>query len=121
MDPRQTELIDRKGIIPASALVDQREHVMQAAMKADLGPVFYTWLEKNWPIWVLFCQYADQMRVKGRKYYSARTIMEHVRWHRHISDSLDVTFKINDHWTPKLARTYNALVGFSFFETRESA
>lgn len=121
MDIRQNDLIDRHGIITADALVDPKAKARAAAEEANLGPVFYTWLEANWPIWFAFCRLADAMRNKGRKYYSARAVMEVVRWHRHLSDSLEITYKINDHITPKLARTYNRMIGSEFFRERDSA
>ena len=45
------------------------------------------------------------MAETGRKHYSARTIVELLRWQTDLKDS-DKTFKINDHFTPGMARLF---------------
>jgi hypothetical protein len=52
--------------------------------------------------------------------YSARTIIEIIRWHHHVERG-NREFKVNDHWSPRLSRwvmnRHAKLAGF--FELRE--
>lgn len=69
---------------------------------------FFRWLELN-PIIVLeFVDRARQVKASGRSRFSARAIIENIRWHTLLADR-EATFKINDHWTPGLARLAMAL------------
>lgn len=115
---RQSELIDRTGLITVDAMYQKRDRVLAAARAAGCPLEFQDWLQCNWAIWDAFCTLADAMRLKGRKYYSARAVMEVVRWHRHLKDSVDVEFKINNNHTPRMAHTYNRLHGIDFFRER---
>lgn len=68
-----------------------------------------------------FEKMALAIHAKGHERYSARTIVEHMRWHAH-HDKGDRDFKLNDHWTPILSRyvmrRHPQLEGF--FELRKS-
>ena len=60
--------------------------------------------------------------MKGRKRYSARTIVECIRWDTDIKDT-EKTFKINDHYTPGMARLFMSEYGEKyprFFQLRDS-
>lgn len=66
---------------------------------------FAGWLVQNWPIWKAFEREASRIYARGRSRYAARTIIE---WLRHETALREVgsEFKINDHYTPDLARLW---------------
>jgi hypothetical protein len=80
---------------------------------------FPAWLEENGHVWERFCTEVRRILVAGRKHYSARTIIEVLRHESALADT-GGTFKLNDHYTPDMARlallTGQAPEGF--FETR---
>lgn len=53
----------------------------------------------------LFEKLAFDARNAGREHYSARTILERIRWHYDVDRGLR-DFKCNDHWSPFLARWF---------------
>ena len=66
-----------------------------------------------------FEKMANVIREK-RERYSARTILHVMRWHRDIRTG-EQRYKLNDHWTPVLARWFmkkHKCPGY--FETRNS-
>lgn len=65
---------------------------------------FFHWLAENPKIWAAFSVKAHQM-AQLRKHYSARAIIHVIRWETELKDS-DVIFKINNNWTPGLARLF---------------
>ena len=82
---------------------------------------FFHWLPKNRKVYREFERRSLQMARTGRKRYSARTIIEIMRWDSDIADS-EKTFKINDHSTPGMARLFMATHGAAyprFFELRQ--
>jgi len=95
------------------------QRALQLAADIALPSAFSEWLVANWHIWDRFLQLSEQMRLKGRKYYAARTVIEVMRWHYHLHDTTDKAFVHNNNWTPMLARLYNAYSGADFFQTRE--
>lgn len=83
---------------------------------------FWKWLKENEHIYLAFKIEAIRMALTGRKRYSARTIVEVLRWQTDLRDS-DTTFKINDHYTPGMARLFLAEYGKrfpEFFQLRDS-
>jgi hypothetical protein len=83
---------------------------------------FWKWLQTNGHIYDAFKIEAIRMAMTGRKRYSARTIIEILRWRTDLKDS-DVTFKINDHYTPGMARLFMSEYGErfpKFFNLRDS-
>lgn len=66
---------------------------------------FMAWLSDNWGIWEAFERRALMAWRSGRKHYSARRIMEGVRCDTELRDK-DITFKVNNNWTPGLARYF---------------
>lgn len=66
---------------------------------------FSKWLSENKRIYAAFKVKALEMALSGRKRYSARTIVEVIRWNTDLSDS-GITFKINDHYTPGMAKLF---------------
>lgn len=73
---------------------------------------FWKYHEANPQVYVLFTHYARQMwnkqarRGVKRPRYSAKAIIERVRWHHHITTMTDDEFKINDHLTAYYARLF---------------
>lgn len=114
----QTEMLDQHGGLTPGAGGDPHQRALDAC--ADLGfpSGFVAWLRMNWPIWDEFVKLADQMRLKGRAYYSARAVIHVLRWHRHLKDATTEEFKINNNQSARMARLYNALLGREFFRTR---
>lgn len=84
---------------------------------------FFHWLQENQHVWRAFEEKAYLMAaVVGRPRYSARTIVEVMRWDSDVADK-EVTFKINDHAIPGMARLWMAKHGKNFpkfFELRGS-
>ncbi len=81
---------------------------------------FFHWLPKNFHVYREFEKRALRMARTGRKRYSARTIVEVLRWDTDLSDS-EVLLKLNDHYTPGMARLWMATHGETypkFFEIR---
>jgi hypothetical protein len=55
-------------------------------------------------VWERFVSMAKQVRDTGAKKYSARTIIEVMRWHYTVNERRDGGFKINDHYSPFYVR-----------------
>lgn len=97
----------------------------QAALVLDFGSYpagFWHWLRQNRHIYEVFERMALQMAQSGRARYSARTIVEVMRWNTDLEDS-DQQFKINDHYTPGMARYFMERYGRQFpgfFQIRDS-
>lgn len=68
-------------------------------------PEFHDWLDSNWHVWQAFEAEANRVWNKGRAHYSARTI---VHWLRHetVLSERGSEFKINNNYSPDLARLY---------------
>lgn len=80
---------------------------------------FHAWLTDNYHVWERFKAEANKIRGAGWDHYSARTIIEVLR---HESNLRDVggRWKLNDWYTPDLARLYMELdsTADGFFEIR---
>jgi len=103
-------------------LIDTANRHDVTAPRADDGypDGFWYWLSKNCKVYREFERRALQMARTNRKRYSARTIVETMRWTSDIVDS-ETTFKINDHYTPGMARLWMNTHGGQypkFFELR---
>lgn len=68
-------------------------------------PDFADWLKANPVIWMEFDKHATELRQAGRRNFSARTIIEVIRWNSAIRSKGDI-FKINNNWAPDLARLF---------------
>lgn len=71
-------------------------------------PDFYEWLRENSHIMHAFEIEAERIWARGRKHYSARTIVEYLR-HETLLAEAGGEWKINDHFTPDCARLFVAL------------
>lgn len=94
----------------------------QAALNLDdkYPQGFWAWYLKNAHIYRAFESMALQMAFSGRQRYSARTIIENIRWQSDLQDK-EVTFKINGNNVPGLARLFMEMHGQrfpNFFELR---
>lgn len=108
--------------VVAGSFTDQTEPHRLALLHAKgigLSEDFRDWLQANWAIWFEFRRLADQMRLRGRAYYSARAVLHVLRWHRALKDPTTPDYKINNNRSAELARLYNAIAGIEFFRTRE--
>ena len=80
----------------------------QLALIADdfytYPPGFFHWLKSNQHIYCMFKHIAFTKRKEGRKHYSARKIIQDMRWDTNIRQVGDQTFKIDNVMTPGLAR-----------------
>jgi hypothetical protein len=82
---------------------------------------FKDYIIANPRVFTLFCKYAEMVRAKGYHRYSADAIVHRIRWHENFETTRTDEFKINDHYSSRLARllierdpTYEG-----FFELRE--
>jgi hypothetical protein len=64
---------------------------------------FKEWHHANPHVYSEFKRLAFEMKATGRQRYSARTIMEVLRWHYDIKTKGDV-FELNDNFTPIYVR-----------------
>lgn len=71
-------------------------------------PHFARWLSVNWPIWERFEREANAVYERGRRHYSARTIMEVIRHETALAEA-DGHWKINNSSIPDCARLYLTL------------
>lgn len=69
----------------------------------DYPDGFFAWLDANREIWREFVTRAQAVKRSGRSRFSARMIMENIRWNTMLRDK-DVTFKVNNNVIPGLAR-----------------
>lgn len=85
-------------IIPADVLCKLRRN--------DYPDGFFNWLQYNEHIWLQFELYAHTMAAK-RDRYSARTIIEVMRWNSDLREQQGKPlFKISNNMTPGLARLW---------------
>lgn len=76
------------------------------ASKPDLfRPGFGPWLTENWTLYLAFEREAELVARRGRRHYSANTIIEYLRHETTLRDLAD-DFKFNDRWTSSIARLY---------------
>lgn len=71
-------------------------------------PYFARWLSVNWTIWERFEREASAVYERGRRHYSARTLIEFIR-HSTVLAEVGGDFKINNNAAPDLARLYLTL------------
>ena len=83
---------------------------------------FDRWLAENRHIYRKFVALALQAKDRGMEHWSARAVIQVMRWRMQIRERGDAQFKINNNYTPGLARLamqqYPQLEGF--FRCRDS-
>lgn len=66
---------------------------------------FLAWLVANVHVWAAFEREANRVWHRGRRHYSARTLIEHLRHETALADD-GADFKLNNNAAPDLARLY---------------
>ena len=66
---------------------------------------FADYLRTNWHVYEAFERQANAVWARGRRHYSARTLIEVLRHESVLQDS-DPEWKLNDWWTKDLARLW---------------
>lgn len=66
---------------------------------------FNLYHQENPSIYEAFEKFTFQAIKAGRKYFSARAVIERIRWFSQVEDN-SVTFKISDHPMPFYARLF---------------
>jgi hypothetical protein len=82
---------------------------------------FWHWMGQNEHIYAAFRVKAFQMALKGRKRYSARTIIEVLRWETDLRENKPL-FKISNNMVPGMSRLFMTEYGGrypGFFELRQ--
>lgn len=67
---------------------------------------FITWLSFNLPVWNEFVEHTKRAIEQGVKRYSSRTIICVMR-HRHVLEGGEQFTKINNNYSPYLARLFD--------------
>lgn len=75
------------------------------ANRAQFRADFPDWLADNAHVWLAFEREADRVWSRGRRHYSARTIVEVLR-HESALAEVGGEWKINNNTAPDLARLY---------------
>lgn len=105
-------------IAPDPPSLDPQRKALLFAQAIGLSLTFRKWLPENWAIWFEFVRLADKMRITGREFYSARAVIQVLRWERALRDASQPTYKINNNRSAEMARLYNAINKVEFFRTR---
>jgi hypothetical protein len=84
-------------------------------------PEFLAYLPENLHVYQAFEREARKVAARGRTHYSARTIIEVLR-HNSTLEEVGGTWKLNDHYTPYLARLFALIhpAHSGLFEFREA-
>jgi hypothetical protein len=87
--------------------------------RSQFRPDFAEWLLANGHIWSAFAARADAVWNRGRRHYSARTIIEVLRFESMLAE-VGGEWKINNNYAPDLARLYRQTYPdrAALFETR---
>jgi hypothetical protein len=72
----------------------------------DIPAPFVVWLGDNFAIWEAFEAEALKVIAKGHEHYSSKTILEFLRHHSMLSENTDTPWKLNNKYTPYLARLF---------------
>lgn len=83
-------------------------------------PGFYTWLIANYHTWLCFNARAESIRRAGYQTYSARTIIESLRFESDIWEQSmgGCSVTISNNQIPDMARLYNQVHAVQFFKLR---
>ena len=92
------DLVTQAGLKTALIFIEVRPDLFRDG--------FGEWLSENFGIWTRFESESDRVWLRGRRHYSANTIIEYLRHETSMRDQSDAVFKLNDKWTSSLARLY---------------
>jgi len=80
--------------------------------------------DRNHPeVWRLFVEFALLAKARGRTRYSARAIMQRIRWEREVEQEAAEPFKISNLWSSRYARKLvnaDPETWTGFFELRQT-
>ncbi len=76
-----------------------------ALNRAKYRPEFAEWLIQNQALWLAFCRESNRIWDRGRRHWSARTVIEYMR-HQTALSEVGGEFKINNNWAPDMARLF---------------
>lgn len=86
---------------------DMMMDMMRTGQRDKFPEGFFHWLQYNHHIWTEFEKLASQMAVRQMRIrYSARTIVEVMRWNTNLREGPDITFKLSNNMVPGLARLW---------------
>tara|TARA_R110002126_G_scaffold118575_1_gene258779 strand:- start:739 stop:1029 length:291 start_codon:yes stop_codon:yes gene_type:complete len=90
-------------------------------MSSILKLEFINFHEKNPKVYQLFCKFTEQIIAAGFKSYSAKAVIERIRWHTDIVHNDGDEFKITNNHTAYYARHYMEMnpMYVGFFKTKE--
>ena len=74
-------------------------------------------------MWRLFVEFALLAKARGRTRYSARAIMQRIRWEREVEQEAAEPFKISNLWSSRYARKLvnaDPETWAGFFELRQT-
>ena len=107
--------------LPLTLVVDPK-HTALTFVRARPGVFradFAEWLEANWHVWTTFDREATRIWKRGRRHYSARTIVEWLRHETAVAEQ-GGEFKLNGNFVPDMSRLWAMFEPGrdGFFETR---
>lgn len=70
---------------------------------------FAAWLPDNLHVYDAFADEAHRVIAMGFGHYSARTILHYLRHHSAVTERDAAGWKLNDHYSPYLARLFDLL------------
>ena len=113
---------------------DAQEATVQSVGAGDLAKIlrliktnpqgfredFAPWIGANLHIWTRFELEANRTWDRGRRRYSARTLIEFIRHETSMNEGPDAFYKINNSFVPDISRLYGMLYPerVDFFECR---
>lgn len=101
MEPRQptrSEAARAKPIAPCGDLFAD-----------SLDERFQRFHRANPMVFDLFLRFTLQLKAQGRTHYSAKAVMERIRWHVDVETKGGEGFKINNSWTSRYTRLLEQL------------
>lgn len=84
----------------------QAQLALEAGDRRGYPAGFFAWIEtvEGQCVWAEFEKLALRAARSGRPRYSAKSIIEVIRWNTMINDGTE--FKVNNNWSPGLARLW---------------
>lgn len=92
-------------MIPDAITSDHQMDLLSLESRSDLFDRFLAFHRANPRIYQIFEKKALELIAAGHRQYSARRIIEAVRWDHDISTA-EIDFKINNNWIPFYSRLF---------------